>query len=65
MINMFLRSERLGISVFFCFIFFVVENGVRRELGSGRRLQELLRIPKFSSFGVFKWFMFRIKDFGV
>jgi hypothetical protein len=47
MIIMFLKmSERLRISVIFCFIFSTVDNGVRRELESGTRLQKLLRIPK-------------------
>jgi len=39
------RSKRLRINVFFCFIFYVVENGVRRDLDNGMRLQESLRIP--------------------
>ncbi len=31
--------------LFFCFIFYVVENGVRMELDNGMKLQESLRIP--------------------
>jgi hypothetical protein len=30
----------------FCFIFCVVENGVKRELDNGTRLQEASKIPK-------------------
>jgi hypothetical protein len=43
--------------LFFCFIFYVVENGARRELNNGVRLQKVLRIPRF------RWFMLRCRDF--
>jgi hypothetical protein len=40
------RSKRFGINVFFFVSFFcVLENGVRKELDNGMRLQKLLRIP--------------------